>query len=52
MLNKEINRIKSEVAEIGCKMMFGCSITELLNQVLKDVESSLTGKASDCGSEG
>lgn len=36
----EIQRIKSEVAEIGCKTMFGKSVAELVSEICAGVAES------------
>ena len=34
-LDKEIERIKSEVADIGCKMLTGKTIEELIKEIIR-----------------
>lgn len=36
-LNEEINRIHSELADIGCRTMFGMSCSELVKKICDEV---------------
>ena len=36
-LEQELNRIKNELADIGCKTMFGKTCEELVQEIITDV---------------
>ena len=36
-LNDEVNRIRNELADMGCQMMFGMSCLELFEQICNEV---------------
>ena len=36
-LDYEVNRIHNELADMGCRMMFGMSCLELLEQICNEV---------------
>lgn len=46
----EIQRIKSEVAEIGCKTMFGKSVAELVSEICAGVAESADAPDFNVGS--
>ena len=39
-LEQEVNRIKSELADIGCKAMFGKTCKELVQEIFAGVAES------------
>lgn len=36
-LDYEVNRIRNELADLGCRMMFGMSYFELVEQVYNEI---------------
>lgn len=42
-LEKEINRIKSDIGDIGCKTMYGKTCKELVQEIVERVSKKLCG---------
>ena len=36
-LDNEVNRIRNELADLGCQMMFGMSCFELVEQIYNEI---------------
>ena len=46
-LEQELNRIKNELADIGCKTMFGKTCEELVQEILTSVVKSSDLESAD-----
>ncbi len=47
-LDYEVNRIRNELADLGCQMMFGMSCFELVKKIINEViENNMTMEKED-----